>query len=469
MRIITVFIFCLCLTPFISSAQERIIPQSEPQIKLSYAPLVKKVAPAVVNIYTKRTVSTGFRSPFMNDPFFEQFFGGAFGAPMRERVESALGSGVIVASEGLIITNAHVVQDAQEITIVMNDGTEHAAKLILSDEASDLAVLRIESDVKQFPYVTLKPSEALDVGDLVLAIGNPFGVGQTVTSGIVSAQGRSSLDINDYNFFIQTDAAINPGNSGGALVSMDGGVVGINTAIFSRSGGSMGIGFAIPSEMVVSVIAAAVSGQSGDKGIIRPWLGVTTQNVTADIASSLGLERPGGSLISNLHSASPLHDSGVKVGDVVIEVNGNAIQDALEMKFRLATVPIGQVAKIKVLRASETLDFDIKTIAPPDNPPRNQITLKGRHILNGAVVANLNPAVSYELGLKGEESGVVVIDAPRTSFAARAVSVGDIILEINGQAIRKPTDIDEVMDQNTSQGVKLVIKRGGRISRIFMR
>ncbi len=468
MKTIILLFLCVFIAPFDAYAQERIVPQNELQLNLSYAPLVKKVAPAVVNIYTKRTVQTGFRSPFMSDPFFEQFFGGSmFGGGMRERVENSLGSGVIVAKEGLVITNAHVVGGAQEITIVMPEGNEYAARLLLSDDASDLAVLRIEENM-EFPYVNLKPSESLEVGDLVLAIGNPFGVGQTVTSGIVSAQGRSSLDINDYNFFIQTDAAINPGNSGGALVAMDGGVVGINTAIMSRSGGSMGLGFAIPSEMVASVIAAALSGQTGDKGITRPWLGVTTQNVTSDIANSLGLPKPRGSLIADLHSASPLRKAGVKISDVVTEVNGHIIRDAPEMKFRLATVPLGKTANIKVLRQGKELSFDITAIAPPDEPARNETVLKGAHILNGAVVANLNPAVAVELGLKGEGSGVVVMETPRNSYAARAVAPGDILLEINGKEIKSPADVDKAF-KNSENGASLTLKRGGRISRLFMR
>ncbi len=459
---------CVFITPFCASAQERIVPENQPQITLSYAPLVKKVAPAVVNIYTRRTVQAGFRSPFMNDPFFEHFFGGGmFGGGMKNRVESSLGSGVIVSKEGLIITNEHVVRGADEITIVTAEGNEYAARRILSDSASDLAVLRIEENA-EFPHVTLKPSESLEVGDLVLAIGNPFGVGQTVTSGIVSAQGRSSLDINDYNFFIQTDAAINPGNSGGPLVSMDGGVVGINTAIFSRSGGSMGIGFAIPSEMVASVIAAALGGQTGDRGIIRPWLGITAQDITSDIAASMDLQKPVGSLVSDLHSASPLLQAGVKVGDVVTSVNGHEIRSAAEMKFRMATVPLGKTAKVKILRQGKETEFDVAAIAPPDIPPRNEITLGGNHILNGAVVANFNPAVSVELGLKGEEQGVVVISAPRGTYAARAVSPGDILLEINGKMIEKPEDVDGAFTDATS-GVNMTIKSGGRISRIMMR
>lgn len=451
----------------------RVVPEAPPQLTLSYAPLVKKVAPAVVNIYTKRTVSTGFRSPFMDDPFFERFFGGSslFGAPMRERVESSLGSGVIVAESGLVITNAHVVRGAQEITVVLKDGNEYEASLLLSDKASDLALLSIENvEGVEFPYVTLKPSESLEVGDLVLAIGNPFGVGQTVTSGIVSAQGRSSLNINDYNFFIQTDAAINPGNSGGPLVAMDGGVVGINTAIFSRNGGSMGLGFSIPSEMVVSVIAAARNGQSGDNGIIRPWLGVTAQDVTPDIAASLGLPNPNGAMIADLHTASPLKAAGVKAGDIIVKVNGTHIRNAAEMKFRMATVPIGKVVSATVFSGGKTRDVTIEAIAPPDIPPRQETVLSGQHVLNGATVAILNPAVAVELGMAVEGRGVVVLNVVRGTYAARAVKPGDILLEINGMEIISPSDIDKAFGQKTEQGgVSLVTKRGERVSRMYMR
>ena len=466
----TVLIFLLIvLCPVALQAQERAVPEQSEQIQLSFAPIVKKVAPAVVNIYTKRTVSTGFRNPFMDDPFFGQFFDDRmFGGGMRKHVESALGSGVIVSEKGLAVTNAHVVRGAQEITIVLSNGNEYDAKLVLSDEASDLALLQVKEPDIEFPHVVLKPSESLEVGDLVLAIGNPFGVGQTVTSGIVSAQGRSSLDINDYNFFIQTDAAINPGNSGGPLVAMDGHVVGINTAIYSRSGGSQGIGFSIPSEMVASVIAAAVNGQTGDQGIIRPWLGVTAQVVTSDIATSLGMESPTGALVAELHSASPLMKSGVKVGDVVTSVNGYIIRDPAEMKFRMATVPIGKKAAVKLLSGGEEKTVQVLAIAPPDDPPREEVVLQGKHILNGAVIANLNPAVSIELGLRGEEQGVVVVSAPRGTYAARAVSSGDIFIEINGQKIQKTSDVVSALKDLTGRGLSMIVKRDGRISRIYM-
>lgn len=439
-------------------------------MQLSFSPVVKKAAPAVVNIYTKRTVSQRAGHPFASDPFFAPFFRDDFmGGRMRKQIESSLGSGVIVDAKGLVVTNAHVIDDADEITVVLSDGREFEARLALADEASDLALLRID-DMKgqELPFVSLKPSETLEVGDLVLAIGNPFGVGQTVTSGIVSAQGRSSLNINDFNFFIQTDAAINPGNSGGALVTLDGGLVGINTAIYSRDGGSLGIGFAIPSEMVASVIAAEQAGQSGSAGVIRPWLGVTSQNISADMAASLGLDKPRGSIINALHPASPLKKAGVEVGDVILSLNDRDIRDASEMKFRMATVPLGQKAKVTLSRKGKSLDVYVEAMAPPDTPPREQITLDGRHALNGATIANMNPAVAVELGLNTDEQGVVVLSAPRGTPAGRVVSPGDVILEINGREIKTSKDVEKALAAS-SRGLSLTLKSAGRIQRIVIR
>lgn len=467
--IIRIILVVLAFLPFSAMAQTA-VPQSQEQVNLSFSPVVKTVAPAVVNIYTKRTVSKSISHPFFNDPFFSQFFGqGMGGGRMRQQVENSLGSGVIVEADGLVVTNAHVAKDAQEITVVLNDGREFDAVLALIDEASDVALLRVDLEEGQaLPFVSLKPSESLEVGDLVLAIGNPFGVGQTVTSGIVSAQGRSSLDINDFNFFIQTDAAINPGNSGGALVALDGGVVGINTAIYSRSGGSLGIGFAIPSEMVVSVIAAEKAGRSGEQGVERPWLGVTAQGVTSDIANSLGMEKPRGAMITKLHSASPLLKAGLKVGDVMLTVDGKQIRDPSEMKFRMATVPIGNEATVETLRQGKLKTYKVQAMSPPEDPPRQATALKGRHYLQGATVAHLNPAVSVELGLTGEEEGVVVLDIARGALAGRVVRVGDILLEINGQTIEKVSDVEKAL-RGAAQGLSMIVDSGGHKRRVMIR
>ncbi len=469
--IIRIFILILALSiSGVAFAQNEQVPTSREQVQLSFAPVVKQVSPAVVNIYTKRTVAKRARHPFLDDPFFSQFFrNDVLGGRMRQQVESSLGSGVIIQPGGLVVTNAHVIKGAEEITVVLTDGREFDAKLALSDEASDLALLKVGPVEEMLPFVSLKPSESLEVGDLVLAIGNPFGVGQTVTSGIVSAQGRSSLNINDFNFFIQTDAAINPGNSGGPLVTLDGKLVGINTAIYSRSGGSLGIGFAIPSEMLASVIAAEKAGRSGAEGVVRPWLGVSAQKVSADIAETLGLNRPAGALIASLHSASPLKKAGVRVGDVALSINGHDIRDPSEMKFRMATVPLGESADVTIIRDGREKVFRVKAIAPPDDPPRRETRLEGVHPLNGITIANLNPAVSVELGMAGEEKGVVVLKTYRNSRVGRVVRIGDIVLKINGEEVENVRDVQKALERTQTQGFSLVVRSNGRTRQIVVR
>jgi len=442
------------------------VPASREQVQLSFAPLVKKVSPAVVNIYTQRLV-TQRMSPFFGDPFFDQFFGDSFGGIPRQRVENALGSGAIVDEGGLVVTNAHVVKDADEITVGLPDGREFPAEKIVIDEPSDLAVLRIDSKEEKLPYITLRPSESLEVGDLVLAIGNPFGVGQTVTSGIVSALARSSLNISDYNFFIQTDAAINPGNSGGPLVAMDGTVIGINTAIYSRTGGSLGIGFAIPSEMVATVLAAAKNGQAGDHGVTRPWLGITVQEITPDIADSLDFNRPYGVLVAGLHEASPAKKAGVRVGDVVLSINKKEIREPAEMKFRMATIPLGGEADFTILQNGKEKTVQVSAISPPDNPPRDETELDGPNPLSGATVANINPAVAAELGVHDEE-GVIVTGIKRGAQAGRIVAPGDVIVSVNGSAVKDVGDLEKDL-RDQPRMWQFVLSRGGQQRQVILR
>lgn len=445
------------------------VPQSREQVQLSFAPLVKQVSPAVVNIYTKRVVTRRV-SPFMGDPFFEQFFGGSFGfgGMPRQRVESSLGSGAIVDPAGLVVTNAHVIAGADEITVGLSDGREFDAEKVVVDEPSDLAVLRIDPEKEKLPSIVLKPSETLEVGDLILAIGNPFGVGQTVTSGIVSAQARSSLNINDFNFFIQTDAAINPGNSGGPLVAMDGTVVGINTAIYSRDGGSLGIGFAIPSEMVATVIAATKNGMGSEKGIIRPWLGISVQEITPDIAESLNFNRPYGVLVADLHKASPAKKAGIDVGDVVLTINGREIKEPAEMKFRMATIPLGDKAIFTVLQNDREKQVRVEAMAPPDDPPRREKALSGPHPLNGATVANINPAVAVELGIR-EEEGVVIMGFSRRSQALRMAQIGDVIISVNGKDIEDVKDLEKALRDQNHRGWEFIISRDGYRRQVLLR
>jgi serine protease Do len=470
-RILQIFPVILALAIGAAAhAQERVLPPSAQHMQMSFAPIVKQVAPAVVNIYTKRTVSQKMQHPFLSDPFFSPFFRDElFGGRMRKQVESALGSGVIIEAGGVVVTNAHVIKGAEEITVVLSDGREFEASLMLMDEPSDLALLQMNADGQVLPFAPLRPSETLQVGDLVLAIGNPFGVGQTVTSGIVSALARSSLNISDFNFFIQTDAAINPGNSGGALVALDGGVVGINTAIYSRDGGSLGIGFAIPSEMVASVLAAAKNGQSGARGVTRPWLGVTMQNLTPDIAQSLDMDRPYGGLVAALHPASPLKKSGIQVGDVVLSINGREIRDAAELKFRMATVPLGEKAEIEISRQGERRTFSVAAMAPPDDPPRAEMALQGPHPFNGATIANLNPAVAIELGINADDVAAAVILSVNPGTQAAAIMVpGDLILEINGLQVSSVQDVEAAL-KKPGNGWAITLNRQGRVQQLLIR
>ncbi len=422
------------LLPFGALAEDGVVPTSPAQINLSFAPVVKKVAPSVVNIYTKRMV-TQTVNPFAGDPFFSQFFGRQNPGIQRQRLENSLGSGVIVDADGLVVTNAHVVKNSAETKVMLSDGREFDARIALVDEASDIALLRIDTKGEKLPAATMQTSEALEVGDLVIAIGNPFGVGQTVTSGIVSAVARSSLNISDFNFFIQTDAAINPGNSGGPLVSMSGGVIGINSAIYSRDGGSLGIGFAIPSELVATIIAAEQSGQaSGEKGIQRPWVGIVAQDVTSDIAASLGIPRPTGALVASLHEASPMRDAGLVPGDMITAINGKTIRNAAELRFRLATVSLGQEAEISYVHKGKAATGKMKTILPPDKPDRQTTVLKGKNPLSGFKVANLNPAVVHEVGAS-EDKGVVILEGPKGTQIGSVIRRGDIVAGVNGATI----------------------------------
>ncbi|MEP3303376.1 MAG: trypsin-like peptidase domain-containing protein, partial [Roseibium sp.] len=318
-----------------TSAGLRLVPGSAQEMKLSFAPIVKDVAPAVVNVYASRKVVQQRRvSPFFNDPFFRRFFGNPDKGLTRpqERVQSSLGSGVVISADGTVITNHHVIKDADEVRVALNDRREFDAEIVLLDERTDLAVLKIKGE-GPFDFVPFAGSDSLEVGDIVLAIGNPFGVGQTVTQGIVSALARTQVGVTDYQFFIQTDAAINPGNSGGALVDMNGQLVGVNTAIFSRSGGSNGIGFAIPAHMVQFVATAA--GEGGK--VQRPWLGATVQLVNAEIAEALSLDRPRGVIVTNIYPDSPADDAGLRVSDLVIAIDGKEVLDPDSFGYRFAT------------------------------------------------------------------------------------------------------------------------------------
>jgi Do/DeqQ family serine protease len=388
----------------------------------------------VVNIYATRVVEQR-ASPFAGDPLFERLFRD-FGQS-TPRVQNSLGSGVIVTGDGIVVSNYHVVGQATEIRVVLNDRREYAAEVMLADEESDLAVLRLQG-AEGLPYLDLRDSDELQVGDLVLAIGNPFGVGQTVSSGIVSGLARSALQVADgRGYFIQTDAAINPGNSGGALVDTGGRLVGINTAILTRDGGSNGIGFAIPSNLVRSIVAQA---QAGGTAFARPWAGAGGQAMDAALAESMGLPRPDGVLLTELHPDSPFAAAGLRAGDVVLALDGAATNTPQEMMFRLASLGIGARVTVDYLRDGVADRAAVTLIAPPDSPDRQTTAITEDVALRGLTVARINPALVAEFDLPLMAEGVAVTAV--ADLAARAgLQAGDVILGINGEAVGTPADV----------------------------
>jgi Do/DeqQ family serine protease len=434
-------------------------PEDRDEIRLSFAPIVKRSAPAVVNVYATQ-MRRETRSPFGGDPFFERFFGQPFGMP-RERARSSLGSGVIVAEDGIVVTNNHVIRDATKIRVVTADGREYRAEILLRDEKSDLAVLKISDGDEEFPVLEFADSDDLEVGDLVLAIGNPFGVGQTVTSGIVSAVARTDIGANDLSFFVQTDAAINPGNSGGALVDLRGDLVGINTVIVSRSGGSIGLGFAIPSNMVRSVVAQALAGSSE---VERPWIGAMFQRVTSDIARSLGLDRPRGALVTRIVPDSPAAQAGLLVGDLVIGVGKREVQSPAALEYRLALYDIGRRVRLRVLRRGKELRLRVRLERPPETTEPDLQLITGRSPLAGARVANLSPRLAVRLDLPAGKTGVAVVDVDRGSRAARlGLRQGDVIVRIQGDAVRTSQQLAKATARR-DRFWRLTIDRKGRIS-----
>ncbi|MCA3555898.1 DegQ family serine endoprotease [Aestuariivirga sp.] len=450
----------LALGSPLAEAAGKAVPASAAAVQLSFAPVVKTTAPAVVNVYSQRKLMEDQGgNGFMQDPFFRRFFGdgGSFGRP-RERVANSLGSGVIVDPRGLIVTNNHVIANATDVKVALADKREFEAKVLIADERTDLAVLKIDVPDEELPALDLADSDALEVGDLVLAIGNPFGVGQTVTSGIISALARTRVGVSDYQFFIQTDAAINPGNSGGALVNMRGELVGINTAIFSRSGGSIGIGFAIPTNMVKTVVATA---ENGGVAIRRPWLGAELQDVSPDIATSLGMARPEGALIVSLHPQSPLARAGLKRGDIVLALEGKPVETAQELGYRAATTAIGATIIVEYQRKGGRKETQVTMIAAPETVKRDETLIAGANPLTGATAANLSPAVADELGLPADAVGVVVTKID-TAPALRFFKRGDIVLEVNGAKIDSVDALNAALADDSNLW-RIAIDRGGRV------
>jgi Do/DeqQ family serine protease len=440
---------------------ERMPPRSRGEMMQSFSPLVKATAPAVVNVYADRLVQLR-SSPFAGDPFFEQFFGQL--SPNRTERQSSLGSGVIIDAGGIVVTNNHVIANADDIRVALSDGREFKSRILLKDERFDLAVLAIDG-AGPFPVIEFGDTDSIEVGDIVLAIGNPFGVGQTVTSGIVSALARNRVGVSDFGFFVQTDAAINPGNSGGALIDMNGRLIGINTAIFTRSGGSNGIGFAIPSNLVRAVAETA---QSGADVFERPYIGASFETVTPDIAEALGLERATGALIADVAEGGPAEGAGLRAGDIVLGFNGQPVEHPDALGYRLATAGAGANAQLDVLSRSGRKTVTVKLQAPPEDDPRARRTLKGQNPFAGADVSNITPRIAEQLRLPPSIRGVIITDVPHQSLAGRyGFRPGDLIAEVNGVEIADVDVLAAVLDEGASFWRFEIIRGGRRIRQII--
>src|SRR6516162_964471 len=421
-----------------SNAQERRLPASQEELRLSFAPVVQHVAPAVVNVYAAKTVSV--RNSLLDDPIFRRFFGMPGGpGGLGEQVQRSLGSGVLIDASGLVVTNNHVIEGADQVKVSLSDKREFEAEMVLKDSRSDLAVLRIKARNERFPALEFADSDALQVGDIVLAIGNPFAVGQTVTHGIVSAVARTQVGITDYQFFIQTDAAINPGNSGGA----------------------QGIGFAIPANMVRVVVASARSGGSVVK---RPWLGARLQAVSPEIAESLGLKTPSGALVASVVPNSPAARAGLKSSDLITAIDGQAIEDANAFDYRFATHPLGGTSQIDVQRGGKAVRLTVPLETAPDTG-RNEIVLSSRSPFQGAKVANISPAVADELHLYADTEGVVITELGDDSTAANVgFQKGDVILAVNNTKVGKTSDLEKATSQSTRVWRITLMRNGQQIN-----
>lgn len=436
---------------------EQTVPAARDQIALSFAPVVRRAAPAVVNIYATRVVPQRV-SPFADDPFFSQFFD--FGRTVP-RVQNALGSGVIVRPEGIVVSNFHVVGGADEIRVVLADREEFEGRVILADEAADIAVIRLD-EAANLPFLELADSDAAEVGDLVLAIGNPFGVGQTVTSGIVSGLARAGARAGGggRGYFIQTDAAINPGNSGGALVDIEGRLLGINTSILTRSGGSNGIGFAIPSNLVARYVEAAVAGRTT---LEMPWPGIEVQVVDAGIAEALGLPVPQGIVIRQMHEESPFAAAGLRPGDVITDIDGHPVDGAAELAYRLMTAGVGAEVTAGYWRDGARGEARVTLIAAPGGSEADVLRLSAGTIFDGIAVARLDPALTDRLGLPLDLRGVVVTEVAGRALRTR-LRPGDVILAVNGRPIATLEDFQAAAIRPSRNWAIEILRGGQRIA-----
>lgn len=447
---LVLLLLAVAVAPLFASAEvpSQRVPSSRMDIEMTFAPLVKQSSPSVVNIYTRKRVSERARA-------MADFFG-----RVPPQGQNSLGSGVIVGSDGVIVTNYHVIEDADDIRVVLSDRREYEAELVLGDERTDLAVLRIDTGGARLPTLPYADTRGVEVGDLVLAIGNPFGVGQTVTSGIISATARTDVGISDYAFFLQTDAAVNPGNSGGALVNTRGELVGVNSAIYSRSGGSNGIGFAIPSEMVRRVVDAAVN----EGTLVRPWLGLKGQSVSFDVAQTQGLDRPIGVIVTEVYKGGPADRAGLKRGDLVTMIDDREVYDEKGLKFLAAVNSPGERVRLTVLRGGHMRTKTVTLAPPPGASEADVVLLDGHQPFSGAAVVELSPRLAEENGMdpisKGQ--GIYVYKVQRRSIARSFVRPGDIILSVNGHKVKTVRELQSVLSHSDGSWQIDVVDRNGR-------
>ncbi len=457
-------------TPGVHISMKMADPAEAPS-RTGFAPIVKSVLPDVVNISTSKIVKSPnqqfeFNSPDDLPPFFQQFFQSPFGPNSKQHPrehserEESLGSGVIVSPDGYILTNNHVIDGATDVKVTFSDKRQLQAKVIGTDAKTDIAVLKVEGS--DFPSITIGDSNKVAVGDYALAIGDPFGVGQSVTMGIISAKNRGGLGIEDYEDFIQTDASINPGNSGGALINDRGELVGINTAILSRgSGGNEGIGFAIPVNLARNVMTQIL--EHGK--VTRAYLGIMVQDVTPGIAKAMNLKDMKGVLVGDVNASGPAHESGLQRGDIILEVNGKPMADSRDLRMTISLMAPDSTVDLKVLRNGNTMDTKVKLgELPNDNGQAKSQTESSGKALDGVNVETLDAQTARQLGLPASTTGVVVTDiSPSSPLAASGMQRGDVIQEVNHQPVKNVAELEAAVRKAGSNPLFLVNRNGSTL------
>lgn len=456
----------LLLPSWASDPSMETAPLERFQMNLSYASLVKKVAPSVVNIYATRMIRSSPLPPIFSDPIFRQFFGNDL--PFRSqqpRVQSSLGSGVLVRPNGVVVTNYHVVKYAEAIKVVLQDGREFEGIVKVRDKRTDLAVIQLKNAPNSLPHLSFRDADSLEVGDIVFAFGNPFGFGHTVTSGIISALARNEVGIADFRSLIQTDASVNPGNSGGPLVTLDGRIVGINTAIFSNNGGSIGIGFAIPANLVLPVLNSLDTGGE----VTRAWVGASVETVTFEMAKALGLDKPGGVIIRKVIPDSPAQKADLRSGDVILRIENHDISGESAYRFRLATLSVPSTISIDLLREGKIKTVSLRLEKAPSLSQVKKIEIKNRSPLQGCQITLLTPAVASELNMEGDEGGIVILNIRRGSAAANiGLLPGDVIKRINETETNTYDDLAKSLGRNQG-GWMIDYERNGKKQQLIIR